>query len=50
MRNHRVRWNTVDKLDICFKYVTNTLQYVGVRCHVAKGSQNLVLFYTLDIR
>ena len=50
MKNHQVRWCTLNKLEISFKYVTNTLQYVGVRCHMAKGSQNLVLIYTLDIR
>ena len=50
MRNHQVRWCTLNKLEISFKYVTNTLQYVGVRCHMPKRSQNLVLIYTLDIR
>ena len=50
MRIHKVRWCTLNKLGISFKYVTNTPQYVDVRCHMAKGSQNLVLFYTLDLR
>ena len=46
MRIYQVHWCTLNKLDISFKYVTNTLQYVDVHCHMAKGSQNLVLFYT----
>ena len=50
MRIHQVRWCTLNKLRDKFKYDTNTLLYVGVRCHMAKGSQNFVLFYTLDIR
>ena len=50
MRIHKVRWCTLNKLEINFKYVTNTLQYVGVRCNMAKGSQNCVLFYTLVTR
>ena len=50
MRINQVRWCTLNTLEISFKYVTHTLQYVGVRCHIAKGSQNCVLFYTLDIR
>ena len=50
MRIHQISWCTLNKLEISFKYVTNALQYVGVRCHMTKGSQNLVLCYTLDIR
>ena len=46
---HQVRWCTVNKLGIRFQYVTNTLQYVGIRCHMTKWSQNFVLFYTFDI-
>ena len=50
MKINQVRWCTLDKLEICFQYVTNTLQYVGIRCHIAKWSQNnLVQFYTFDI-
>ena len=50
MRTYENLSSTLNKVEISFKYVTNTLQYVGVRCHMAKGSQNLVLFYTLDVR
>ena len=39
----------LNKLEISFECVTNTLQYVGIRCHMTKGSQNCVLFYKLDI-
>ena len=46
---HKVRWRTLNKLEIRFQYVTNTLQYVGIRCHMTKWSQNCVLFYTFDI-
>ena len=31
----QVRWCTLNKLEIRF---TNTLQYIGIRCHMAKGS------------
>ena len=30
---HKVRWCTLNKLEIRFQYVMNTLQYVGIRCH-----------------
>ena len=46
---NQVRWRTLNKLDIRFPYVTSTRQYVGIRYHVAKWSQNFVLFYTFDI-
>ena len=49
MKINQVRWCTLDKLEMRFQYVTNTLQYVGIRCHMAKWSQNLVQFYTFDI-
>ena len=49
MKIHQVRWCTLNELEICFQYVTNTLQYVGIRCHMTKWCQNLVLFYTFDI-
>ena len=49
MKTHTVRWCTLNKLDIRFQYVTNTLQYVGIRCHMTKWSQNFVLLYTVDI-
>ena len=41
---------TLNKLEIHFKYVTDTLQYGGIRCHSAKGSQKCVHAYTLDIK
>ena len=50
MRINQVRWCTLNKLEISIKYITNTLQYASIRCSIAKGSQNAVLFYTLDIR
>ena len=50
MKTQTVRWCTLNKLDIRFQYVTNTLQYVGIRCHMIKWSQNFVLLYTVDIR
>ena len=50
MKINQVRWCTLDKLEIRFQYVTNTLQYAGIRCHMAKWSHNLVQFYTFDIR
>ena len=34
---------TLNKLEMRFKHTTNTLQYVGIRCHTAKRSQNFVL-------
>ena len=37
------------KLEISFQYVTNTLQYGGIRCHAAKRAHNFVHSYTLDI-
>ena len=49
MKNRQVRWSTLNKLEIRFQYVTNTLQYVGIRCHMAKWAQNVALFYTFDI-
>ena len=49
MKINQVRWCTLNKLEILFQYVTNTLQYVGIRCHMAKWSQNFVLFNTFDI-
>ena len=45
MKIQQVRWCTLNKLEIRFQYVTNTLQYVGIRCHMTKFSQNFVLFY-----
>ena len=41
--------STLNTLEISFKYVMNTLQYVGIRCHTARGSRNFVHAYTLDI-
>ena len=49
MKIHQVRWCTLNEFEIRFQYVTNTLQYVGIRCHMTKWCQNLVLFYTFDI-
>ena len=49
MKINQVRWGTLNKLEIRFQYVTNMLQYVGIRCHMAKWSQHFVLFYTFDI-
>ena len=49
MKNGQVRWCTLNALEIRFQCVANTLQYVGIRCHMTKMPQNLVLFYTLDI-
>ena len=49
MKIHQIRWCTLNKLEIRYQYVTNTLQYVGIRCHMTKWSQNVVLFYTFDI-
>ena len=49
MKIHQVRWYTLNTLEIRFQYVTNTLQYIGIRCHMTKRSQNFVLFYTFDI-
>ena len=31
MKIHQIRWCTLNKLEIRFQYVTNTLQYVGIR-------------------
>ena len=45
----QVRWCTLHKLEISFQYVMNTLQYGGIRCHMAKRSRNFVHSYTLDI-
>ena len=39
----QVRWCTLNTLEISFKHVTNTLLYVGIRCHTANRSQNFVL-------
>ena len=47
MEIHQVRWCTLNKLEIRFQYVTNMLQYVGIRCYMTKWSQNCVLLYTL---
>ena len=49
MKIHQVRWCTLNKLEIRFQYVTNTLQYVGIRCHMTKWSRNAVIFYMFDI-
>ena len=49
MKINQVRCSTLNKLEIRFQCVTNTLQYVGISCHMAKWSQNFVLFYTFDI-
>ena len=49
MKIHQVRWCMLNKLEIRFQYVTNTLQYVGIRCHMTKWSENFVLFYTTGI-
>ena len=49
MKIHQVRCCTLNKLEIRSHYVTNTLQYVGIRCHMKKLAQNFVLFYTFDI-
>ena len=47
MKINHVRSCTLNKLEIRFQYVTNTLQYmyVGIRCHMAKWLQNFVLYY-----
>ena len=45
----QVCWCTLNKLEIRFQYVTNTLLYGGIRCHTAKRSHNFVHSYTLDI-
>ena len=47
--NQQVRWCRLYKLEISFQYVTNTLQYGGIRCHTAKGSHNFVHSHTLDM-
>ena len=47
MRIYQVCWCMLNK--IRFQYVTNTLQYVGIHCHMTKWSKNLVPFYTFDI-
>ena len=44
-----VCWSTLNKLEISFKYVTNTLQYFGICSHMASGLQNFVHAITLDI-
>ena len=49
MKINQVRWCTLNKLEIRFQYVRNTLQYVGMRYDMAKRSHNFVLFYTFDI-
>ena len=49
MKINQVRWCTLNKLEIRSQYVTNTLQYVGIRCHMKKRAQNFVLFYTFNI-
>ena len=36
----RIKLNT---LEISFKHVTNTLLYVGIRCHTENRSQNFEL-------
>ena len=38
-----VRWCTLNKLEIGFKYVTNTLQYNRILCHAAKVSKNVYM-------
>ena len=45
----QVHWRTLHKLEISFQYVTNMLQYGGIRYHTAKRSHNFVHSYTLDI-
>ena len=47
MKNHQVRWCTLNKLEIRLQYVTNTLQYVGIPCHMTKWSQILYCFIRL---
>ena len=49
MKIHQVRWCTLNKLEIRFQNVTITLQYVGIRCEMTKGSQNFAQFDTFDI-
>ena len=34
MKIHQVRWCTLNQLQIRFQYVTNTLQFVGIRCRI----------------
>ena len=34
MKIHQVRWCTLNQLQIRFQYVTNTLRFVGIRCHI----------------
>ena len=48
----KVRWCTLNKLEISFKYVTrtNTLQYCDIRCHTAKGSQKFVHAYIVHLK
>ena len=49
MKIHHVRWCKLNKLEIRFQCVTNTLQYVGIHCHMTKWSQNFVRFYTFEL-
>ena len=44
-----VRFCTLNMLEISFEYVTNTLQYVGIRSHMASGFQNVVHANTTGI-
>ena len=39
----QVRCCSLNALEISFKHVTNTPLYVGIRCHTANRSQNVVL-------
>ena len=39
----QVCWCTLNKLEISFKHDTNTLQYIGIHCNMAKRSQHFVL-------
>ena len=41
--------STLVYAEIRSQYVTNMLQYVGIRCHMKKWAQNCVLFHTFDI-
>ena len=48
MKDHQVRWCTLNKLEIRFQYITNTLQYDGILYHMTKRSQNFVLFFDIS--
>ena len=47
MKIHQERWCTLNKLEVCYQYVTNTLQYVGIRCHRQNGPKMVYCFIRL---